>query len=58
MAKGFIFMLGFWAFVSFGIFLFSHLSKDEKVSLFKCGMYGLVTAVITGLIVLGIVFAF
>lgn len=58
MGRGIVFGLVMWFIISSAIFVYSHLTGDEKSSVAKSVRYGFITAVIAGLVVLGVVFVF
>ena len=58
MIKGIIFFLAFWAFVTGAIGLWRQMNAKERWSTVKLGAYGLLTAVITFFILVGIVILF
>ena len=58
MIKGIIFFLAFWAFVTGAIGLWRQMNTKERWSTVKLGAYGLLTAIVTFAILVGIVVLF
>jgi hypothetical protein len=58
MVRGMLYYLLVWLLVSAILFVFSHLSKREKMSVIRSVLYGLVTATIALGIVLLLVYIF
>ncbi len=58
MARGIYFYLLVWLVVSTGLFIFSKMSKREKLTVFRCIGYGLGTATLALCLVLLIVYLF
>lgn len=51
MIRGIMFDVLIWLLVSLGLVAFWHLSGVEKISLGKAGLYGLFTAIISGILI-------
>lgn len=58
MARGIYFYLLVWLLVSAGLYIFSKMSKSEKLTVFRCIGYGLGTATLALCLVLLIVYLF
>jgi len=58
MVRGLMFVFVMWILVSIGIYVFGHLTRNEKRSVVKSLTYGAITAAVTGVIVAGIVTIF
>ena len=58
MIRGLSFGFAIWVLVSIGIFVYSNLNHDEKMSVIKCAVYGLITAVIAAGVIAGMVLVF
>lgn len=58
MARGILFYLSVWVLVSIGLYVFSRLKKNERLTLFRCFLYGLGTATLALCIVSLIVYVF
>ena len=51
MIRGIVFGLIVWFFVSVSILIEQHLSGDQKITLLRSVIYGLITAVISAILV-------
>lgn len=58
MARGIFFYLLVWFIISTSLYVFSRLSKHEKMTLYRCFLYGLGTATAALAIVMLIVYLF
>lgn len=58
MVRGILYYLLVWLLVSVGLFVYNHLSQREKMNLWRCAGYGLLTATIALGLVLLIVYLF
>ncbi len=58
MARGIFFYVLVWVAVTMGLYVFSRLTKRERLTLFRCFAYGLGTATLALCIVLLIVYLF
>ncbi len=58
MARGILFYLLVWFVVTIGLYVFSRMSKSEKLTLYRCVAYGLGTATLALCLVLLIVYLF
>lgn len=58
MIRGILAFLVIWFGVGLGLSFFWHLTRTEKVNYIKAGGYGLVTAVIALILLVGIVVLF
>ncbi len=58
MARGIFFYLLVWLVVTIALYVFSRLSRREKMTLYRCFLYGLGTATAALAIVLLIVYLF
>lgn len=58
MARGILFYLLVWFIVTTGLYIFSRMSKREKMTLYRCFLYGLGTATAALAFVLLIVYLF
>jgi hypothetical protein len=58
MARGVLVAIGLWMIISFSLYVFGHLTSNEKTSVIKCLTYGLVTAIIAVAVIVGMVFVF
>ncbi len=58
MARGIYFYLLVWLVVTIGLYVFSRMSKSEKLTLLRCFLYGLGTATVALGVVLLIVYVF
>lgn len=58
MARGIYFYLLVWLVVSAGLYVFSKMSKSEKLTVYRCVLYGLGTATLALCLVLTIVYLF
>ncbi|MBI5889215.1 MAG: hypothetical protein HZB47_00875 [Nitrosomonadales bacterium] len=58
MVRGIYFYLLVWLAVSAGLYVFSKMNKSEKLTLYRCVVYGLGTATLALCLVLLIVYLF
>lgn len=58
MARGIYFYLLVWLVVSAGLYVFSRMNKSEKLTMYRCALYGLGTATLALSLVLLIVYLF
>jgi len=58
MIRGILAFLAVWAIVFFGISLFWHATRSDKVDFIKAGGYGLMTAAVALWLLVGIVYIF
>lgn len=58
MVRGIFFYVLVWLFVTTGLYVFSRMSKREKLTLYRCFLYGLGTATTALAFVLLIVYLF
>lgn len=58
MIKGILAFIAFWAFVTGAIGLWRKSSGAEKISVINCGIFGLLTASVASVLLVGIVVLF
>ena len=58
MTRGIFFYVLVWMLVTVGLYIFSRLNKNDRMTLLRCFIYGLATATIALGIVLLIVYLF
>jgi hypothetical protein len=58
MARGIYFYLLVWFVVTIGLYVFSRMNSSEKMTVFRCVLYGLGTATVALGVVLLIVYLF
>lgn len=58
MMRGILAFLAIWGIVFFGISLFWHSTRSDKVDFIKAGGYGLATAIVALWLLVGLVYIF
>lgn len=58
MARGILFYLLVWLVVTAALYLFSRMNRSEKMTFYRCVLYGLGTATVALAVVLLIVYLF
>jgi hypothetical protein len=58
MARGIYFYLLVWLVVTAGLYVFSKMSKSEKLTVYRCVLYGLGSATLALVVVLSVVYLF